>query len=98
MNAIRAAAINLSVDRDTIRADRRHVAHVTVKVVDAEGRMHPDADHDVTFDVQGEGKLIGVDNGDMSNIQDYKGRAEKGIVTATLARLKPATITIATRT
>jgi beta-galactosidase len=71
------AAVELSVDRDTIRADRRDVAHVTVKVVDAQGRMHPDADNEIVFEIQGEGKLIGVDNGDMSNPEDYKGKQKK---------------------
>jgi beta-galactosidase len=61
------AAIELSVDRDSIQADRRDVAHVSVKVVAAEGRMHPDADNESTFEIQGEGKLIGLDNGDMGN-------------------------------
>ena len=71
------AAVNLSVDRDTIRADRRDVAHVTVKVVDSQGRMHPDAENGITFEVEGEGRLIGVDNGDMSNMEDYKGKQKK---------------------
>ena len=72
-----AAAIELSVDRDAIQADRRDVVHVTVKVVDAEGRMHPDADNRIAFEIQGEGRLIGVDNGDMANSEDYKGAQEK---------------------
>jgi beta-galactosidase len=71
------AAIDLSVDRDTIQADRRDVAHVTVKVVDAQGRMHPDADNEIAFEVQGEGALIGLDNGDMSNAEGYKGTQKK---------------------
>ncbi len=50
------AAVMLSVDRGAIRADRRDVAHVTVKVVDAQGRVHPDADNEITFEVQGAGK------------------------------------------
>jgi beta-galactosidase len=71
------AAIELSADRETIRADRRDVVHVAVKVVDAQGRMHPDADNEIMFDVQGEGRLIGVDNGDMSNQEGYKGKQKK---------------------
>jgi beta-galactosidase len=71
------AAIDLTVDRTTIRADRRDVAHVTVKVLDAEGRLHPDADNEVTFEVQGEGKLIGVDNGNMADMADFKGKVRK---------------------
>jgi len=71
------AAISLSVDRDTIRADRRDVAHVTVKVVDAQGRVHPDADNEIAFAVAGEGRLIGVDNGNMADFADFKGNRRK---------------------
>jgi len=71
------AALELSVDRDSIRADRRDVAHVTVKVVDAQGRVHPDADNEIAFEIQGEGRLIGVDNGDMSSHEDFKGKQRK---------------------
>ena len=71
------AGVSLSVDRPAIRADRRDVAHVTAKVLDAQGRLHPDAANPIAFDVQGEGKLIGVDNGDMSDFSDYKGTVRK---------------------
>ena len=72
------AAIGLSVDRDSIRADRRDVVHVTVNVLDPQGRLHPDADNEVTFEIQGEGKLIGVDNGNMADLAaDFKGRVSK---------------------
>jgi beta-galactosidase len=71
------ASIALALDRETIRADRRDVAHVAVKVLDAQGRMHPDAENDITFDVQGEGRLIGVDNGNMADPADYKGKQRK---------------------
>jgi beta-galactosidase len=73
-----AAAIDLAVDRATIRADRRDVAHIVVKVLDAQGRLHPDADSQVVFEVQGEGKLIGVDNGNMADMAaDFKGKTGK---------------------
>jgi beta-galactosidase len=72
------AAISLSVDRESIRADRRDVAHVTVKVVDAQGRVHPEADNEIAFDIQGAGRLIGVDNGNMSEMAaDFKGKSRK---------------------
>ena len=51
---------------------------VIVKVLDAQGRLHPDADHEITFEVQGEGKLIGVDNGNMADMAaDFKGKKRK---------------------
>jgi beta-galactosidase len=71
------AAIELSVDRDTIAADRRDVAHVAVKVVDAQGRVVPMTENEVTFAIEGEGKLIGLDNGNPASHEDYKGKTRK---------------------
>jgi beta-galactosidase len=72
-----AAAIELSVDRDAIAADRRDVAHFTVKIVDAQGRVVPGADNKIDFEIQGEGKIIGVDGGNPLSHEDYKGKSIK---------------------
>jgi beta-galactosidase len=70
------AAIALSVDRETIRAGRRDVVHVAAKVVDSQGRVHPDADNEVTFKIQGAGRLIGIDNGNMADMTaSFQGRS-----------------------
>jgi beta-galactosidase len=37
---------------------------VTVRIVDAQGRTLPTADHEVSFTLRGPGALIGVGNGD----------------------------------
>ncbi|MCC6861546.1 MAG: DUF4982 domain-containing protein [Bryobacterales bacterium] len=71
------AAVELSADRQTIQADRRDVVHVTVRIVDAQGRMAPAASNEVAFEVQGEGRLIGLDNGDMGSHEDYQGKTRK---------------------
>jgi beta-galactosidase len=66
------AAMSLAADRDTLRADRRDVAQVTLKVLDGHGRTHPEADNEIAFTVQGEGRLIGVDNGNLADFFDFK--------------------------
>ena len=66
------ATIRLSADRTEITADRRDVAHITVEVLDQQGRVVPLAENEITFDVQGEGKLIGVDNGNPQSHDSYK--------------------------
>jgi len=71
------AAIELSVDRDTIAADRRDVAHFTVKILDAQGRVVPTADNKVDFEIQGEGKIIGLDNGNLASNEEFKGKSRK---------------------
>ncbi len=57
------AAVSLSADRNTLRADREDLAVVTVRVVDDEGRACDNADHLIHFDVEGPGRIIGVGNG-----------------------------------
>ncbi len=66
------SAISLTVDRGKIRADRRDVAHVTVRLVDSEGRLAPDADHEIVFTIEGQARLIAIDSGDPTNHQDFK--------------------------
>jgi beta-galactosidase len=66
------AVIDLTVDREIIMADRRDVAHVTVKILDSQGRLVPVADNEVCFAIHGEGKIIGVDNGNPLSHEDFK--------------------------
>ena len=66
------ATIRLSADRAEISADRRDVAHVTVEVLDGQGRVMPTAANEIILDVQGEGRLIGVDSGNLQSHDSYK--------------------------
>ena len=47
-----------------VSADGEDVAMFAVEVQDAQGRVVPITDNEVTFQVTGAGKLIGVGNGD----------------------------------
>jgi beta-galactosidase len=59
-----AVAIRLTADRTEINADGVDLAMVKVEVLDKEGRAVPTANNLIGFKVSGEGKLIGVGNGD----------------------------------
>jgi len=72
-----ASAVRVTADRAEIAADRRDVAHITVEIVDAHGRVVPSADSEVAFVVAGEGKLISVDNGDPRSHEDYHAARRK---------------------
>ena len=63
----------LRPDRARIAADGEDVSMVTVEVVDAQGRVVPVADNEVSFKVSGGGKLLGVSNGDPSSHESDKG-------------------------
>jgi beta-galactosidase len=54
----------LKADRSTITADGRDLAIITIEVQDAKGRMVPDACPLLTFQLEGEGRIFGVGNGD----------------------------------
>lgn len=58
------AKLELTADRDVIKADGRDVAVVNVKVVDRKGRFVPDADIDLNLSATGPMKILGVGNGD----------------------------------
>ncbi len=55
--------IEAVADRNKIEADGTDLSFITVKVLDKEGNLVPNADNLIHFDVTGEGKIIAVDNG-----------------------------------
>ena len=59
-----ASKIVLKADRQTMKADGRDVSVVTVEVQDNKGRIVPNACPMLTFRLEGEGRIIGVGNGD----------------------------------
>ena len=78
-------ALRLRPDRTEIRADNQDVSMVAVAVVDAEGRVVPTADNEVTFTVSKDARIIGVANGDPSSHEPDKAnkrRAFNGLCVA----------------
>ena len=59
-----AAKIVLTTDRGLITADGRDVAIVTVEIQDDKGRIVPDACPMLTCSLRGDGRILGVGNGD----------------------------------
>lgn len=93
-----AAALQAEADRTEIDADGYDLSYVTIDVVDANGNPVPDAQNRVTFDVEGEGELLAVDNGWQTDYQSYTDnnrRAYSGKVLAIVRSSKKAgTITL----
>ncbi len=66
------AAIRLTADRPSIKADGRDLSFITVEVVDAEGNICPTADNLIEFAVDGAGFIAGVDNGSQTSMESFK--------------------------
>jgi beta-galactosidase len=71
------ARIELSADRSMIAADGRDLSFITVRILDSDGTPVPRADHLVSFDVTGEGRLAGVDNGCQTSMESFRGSSRK---------------------
>ena len=68
-----AAKLALSPDRATIKADGGDLAYVEVDIVDAQGVVAPKANNTIAVSVTGPGTLVGLDAGDSTNHDSYKG-------------------------
>jgi beta-galactosidase len=71
------AKLVMHTDRNEIVGNGEDVAMLAVEVQDAQGRMVPITDNEVTFRVSGAGKLIGVGNGDPTDHGSDKGTSRK---------------------
>ncbi len=65
------AGIKLSAERETVTADDQDLAHITVEIVDETGVRVPSAANPVGIEVIGSGRLIGMDNGDLTSHETY---------------------------
>jgi beta-galactosidase len=71
MSAGEPAGIKVTTDRDTLQADNQDLAHITVEIVDENGIRVPSATDAVQVEVQGKGRLVGMDNGDLTSHETY---------------------------
>ena len=72
-----AAKIELSADRKTINSDGKDLSFITVKITDENGTLVPDADNLVHFELEGEGKIVGVGNGNPMSREPAKGKERR---------------------
>jgi len=72
-----AVRLAMSADRQQLAGDGEDVVIFAVEVRDAQDRVVPITDNEVTFKLSGEGKLIGVGNGDPTDQASDKGTSRK---------------------
>ena len=71
------AKLVMTADRKEVSADGEDVAMFAVEVRDADDRVVPITENEVTFKISGDGKLIGVGNGDPTDQVQIKAAREK---------------------
>jgi len=94
----KAAKIELVADRKAIGADGHDQSFVTVRILDKEGNIVPDADNKVTFKLNGSAYIAGVDNGNPIDHDPFKANyhnAFHGLALAILqSNAKPGNINL----
>jgi len=66
------ARIVLEADRNIITADGRDLSFITVKVLDKNNILVRYADNLISFEISGEGNIVGVDNGLQTSHESFK--------------------------
>lgn len=65
--------IILNSDKDAVFADGRDIAFVTISTADSVGNEVGNARNRIKVEVSGAGRLVGLDNGDSTDYDSYKG-------------------------
>jgi len=81
------STIRLSADRKEVNADAQDIVNVKVEIVDENGLVVPEADNLLKFKVEGDGILIGTDNGnpqDRANMKSKQRKAFNGLALAVI--------------
>jgi len=71
------AAIVAIADRNTIKADGTDLSFVTIKIVDKNGNLVPNADNLVKLELSGKGLLAGTDNGNPVSLESFQTPARR---------------------
>ena len=92
-----AASLRLTANRSQVTADGSELIFVTIDALDKDGHVVANANNRVHFKVTGEGMLAGLDNGDSTDYEPYKGDCRRLFSGKLLAIIAP-TLTAGTIT
>lgn len=66
------AALAVKVDKTSIDSAARGIAHVELRILDADGTLVPTANSAITFEVDGPARVIATDSGDQTSHLPYQ--------------------------
>ena len=97
----KATGFSLSTDSASLKANAYDVAHLVVQFHDDKGRPVKTENHPVSFEINGDARLLGVDNGAPDNIQNFQSSSlttAKGRALAIIqANLQPSLVEVTAR-
>ncbi len=79
------AMIRLTADRTHINTRWDDLSHVSIEIIDKNGRVVPTSDNDVVFELSGPGRIVGLDNGQQDSHESYQGTHRRAFLGRALA-------------
>jgi beta-galactosidase len=76
-SANRSAKIHLEADRTTIKADGQDLSYITVEITDKNGILNPQANNQIKFSIEGNGKIVAVGNSNPISIESFQQSTRK---------------------
>lgn len=67
-----ASTVELSADKTTIASDGYDLSYITIDLVDENGNIVPGAANKLNYELEGNGKIVGMDNGNAVDTDSYK--------------------------
>ncbi|WP_156497323.1 hypothetical protein [Paenibacillus jamilae] len=58
-------------------ADGHEISHVEVTVIDQQRIVVPNQDVNLSFELHGDGCILGIDNGDLTSEESYQGQGRR---------------------
>ncbi|MGN7202713.1 beta-galactosidase GalB [Pedobacter sp. SAFR-022] len=83
-----AAKLELTADRSKIHADGKDLSFVTVRVLDKDGNLVPDAANLINFKIEGDAEIRAVDNGSPISHESFQANHRKAFNGLALAIIK----------
>ena len=83
-----AARLELTADRSKINADGKDLSFVTVRVLDKDGNLVPDAANRINFKIEGDAEIRAVDNGSPISHESFQANHRKAFNGLALAIIK----------
>ena len=71
------AKIELVADRKAIKADGKDLSFITVRLLDKNGNLVPNADNLIQFSITGNGSIAATDNGYQADLESFQSRNRK---------------------
>ena len=90
--AFKPEKLAASIDNSEMKADGQDIAHIEIQIVDSSGKPVYLADNEIKLSIEGPGEIIGLENGDVKDLEPYSSKSRKAYNGKLLAYIRTKTV------